>query len=127
MLLDYLTASKNNYDDDLDDSSSNMPKLIEIDGYRPMMSLIKPDLSIELVQNLDSKTHDKSSLKQQLNLKSGTYLADEFCRFYPLRPFMTWLPPLKSDKHYRLRNNLVYFTQTSITEYTSNRYLNFRI
>lgn len=132
VLVDYLTIDD---DDDDDDSSGNWPKLIEIDGYRPMMSLIRADRSIELVpgpfvehsSSASSSSSSSSSvqidkknqIKKRLLSKSDTYLQSEFCRFYKLRPFMTWLPvkTSKSDKHSRLRNNLIYFSQTSINEF----------
>lgn len=131
--LDYLTASMNNYDDEdqdeFDDSSTSLPKLIELDGYRPTMSLILPNRSIETIRN-DDEAH--SVLKSPATTTTSqaqteSYIFDEFCRFYKLRPFMTWLPPLKSQKNYRLKNNLVYFTQTSINEYLPPRFENFTL
>jgi hypothetical protein len=109
-------------DDDSDDSSSSMPKLIEIDGYLPLMSIVNADRSIELASSnqdsvavsSDTIKEKNSFIKKRLKIKSKSYLLDEFCQLFKLRPFMT---SIKSDKHFGLRNNLVYFTDTSIKEF----------
>lgn len=108
VFFDFLASKMSNFNDDddnWDDSSTNLPKLIELDGYRPTMSLVHANRSIETIRSVEPSS------------KSAHVFEDEFCRFYKLRPFMTWMPPVKSEKNYRLKNNLVYFTQTSINEY----------
>lgn len=126
--MDFLTANLNDNDEDddeWDDSTTNTPKLIELDGYRPIMSHVLANRSIETVRNvvspLDDGSDDDSTTSSDRRRQIETDLSDEFCRFYKLRAFMSWLPPLKSNKSPRLKNNLVYFTQTSMNQYLSPR------
>lgn len=128
VVLDFLTPSRNKFDevdddDDADDDTDDtLPKVIELDGYRPTMSLVMANRSIETIQDLAISNVNKTSTAL-LHSQQHAYLLDEFCRFYKLRPFMTWLPPFKSNKTYRLRNNLVYFTHSSINEFSLQTYI----
>lgn len=95
----------------LDDSSRLLPKLIEIDGYKPLMQLIKSDKSIETIypESLWSKKNKKPQ-------KPDLLLSNEFCRFYKLRPYMISFSTKTSHLN-KLKSNLVYFSQTSISDF----------
>ncbi|CAF0897069.1 unnamed protein product [Brachionus calyciflorus] len=96
-----------NYQDSEDLSLS---KLIEIDGYKPIVTLIKSDKT-EIIYPENTKI-DKNFKRKLLVQRSDSMLTHEFCRFYKLRPFMVNFNTIKS--------NLVYFSQTSLSDYVSD-------
>lgn len=94
-----------------DDFVDNLPKIIEIDGYQPAMSLINSDGTIDLTTS-DFTSSNITKLKNKLNVKTDNYLIKEFCQFYKIRSFMTAMVTLKPNKNVmQLKNNLIYFSQ----------------
>ena len=86
------------YDYDDEDITNGLPKLIEIDGYQPEMSLIKQDGIIDT----------KSAKKKSTELS----LIKEFCQFHTLRPYMASIQRSQSGIKSILTKNLVYFTES---------------
>jgi hypothetical protein len=86
------------YDYDDEDITNGLPKLIEIDGYQPEMSLIKQDGTI------DTKSVKKKS--------SESTLIKEFCQFHTLRPYMASIQRSQSGIKSILTKNVVYFTES---------------
>ncbi|RNA37327.1 hypothetical protein BpHYR1_012426 [Brachionus plicatilis] len=83
----------------------SIAKLIEIDGYKPLIHLIKSNHTFETIF--------PEYVRKDKNFKMSTERSDlaitqEFCRFYKLRPYMVSLSSIHS--------NLVYFSHTSISD-----------
>lgn len=124
--LDFLNGHSDS-SEYLDDSSSSLPKVIELDGYRPIMSVIRDDSPLVIVpdenhEEVNTEDLSTSSQKQRHKAKKtspGSFgstddrLIDEFCRFYKLRPFMTSFVP-NSDSH---KSNLIFFKETTESDY----------
>ena len=75
------------------DDNYGLPKVIEIDAYQPSLSIIGQDNSLDFSKSLYNYT---SNQKSRANVKTSSYLTNEFCRFYKMKS---------------LTNSLVYFSE----------------
>jgi hypothetical protein len=122
VLLDFLTGHSDEAEF-MDDSSSTLPKLIQLDGYKPIMSAvgvdgtvrpIMPDENHNDLESLDEAGGSKLKRKRKklmfVKANLDEYLQDEFCQFYKVRPFMT---SFNTHSRHTLKSNLVYFKETT--------------
>jgi len=98
--------------------SENLPKIIELDGSAPNLFMVKADGSIvKLATRVETKTKSSSSPVEFIHrFKIDSSLKEEFCRFHTLKQFMSEIEydsasSSKSEKSYKLTNNLIYFSQ----------------
>jgi hypothetical protein len=120
VFLDFLTGHSDEAEF-IDDSSSTLPKLIQLDGYKPIMSAVGSDGTVRPImpdENHDletNPTYESSKLKRKrkklmfVKANLDEHLQDEFCQFYKARPFMTSFAPAQ----HTLKSNLIYFKETT--------------
>ena len=126
VMLDFLTGHSDE-SEFFDDSSSTLPKLIELDGYKPIVSILQEDGSLKAIlpddnHNENSELIDdgtklkkkKKKLYAQSNLDQ--HLLDEICQFYKIRPFMTSFKQTNT-----LKSHLIYFKETTESDLVKRR------
>lgn len=84
----------------------SMAKLIEIDGYKPIVHLIKSNHTFETL--FPEYVRRDKNFKMSTE-KSDSIITQEFCRFYKLRPYLASFSSIHT--------NLVYFSHTSISDH----------
>jgi hypothetical protein len=104
VILDFL----NGFSDDsdyLDDAGNLLPKMIELDGYKPIVLILNDENEAIKYTPVKHDNQKETSVDRQI--------FNEFCQFYKIRPFMTTFKQNSKS----IKSNLIYFKETTESLY----------